>query len=83
LNAATKALSLEVASRGITVNAVAPGIIAAGMGVSAFDAAAIADLVPMKRAGTAEEVAGLVGFLASEEAAYISGQVISINGGMI
>jgi 3-oxoacyl-[acyl-carrier protein] reductase len=83
LNAATKALSLEVASRGITVNAVAPGIIAAGMGDAAFDAAAIADLVPMKRAGTAEEVASLVGFLASEEAAYISGQVISINGGMI
>ena len=83
LNAATKALSLEVASRGITVNAVAPGIIAAGMGDSAFDAAAIADLVPMKRAGTAEEVASLVGFLASEEAAYISGQIISINGGMI
>jgi 3-oxoacyl-[acyl-carrier protein] reductase len=83
LNAATKALSLEVASRGITVNAVAPGIIAAGMGDSAFDAATIADLVPMKRAGTAEEVASLVGFLASEEAAYISGQVISINGGMI
>ena len=83
LNAATKALSLEVASRGITVNAVAPGIIAAGMGDSAFDAAAIADLVPMKRAGTAEEVASLVGFLASGEAAYISGQVISINGGMI
>jgi 3-oxoacyl-[acyl-carrier protein] reductase len=83
LNAATKALSLEVASRGITVNAVAPGIIAAGMGGSAFDAAAIADLVPMKRAGTADEVASLVGFLASEEAAYISGQVISINGGMI
>ena len=83
LNSATKALSLEVASRGITVNAVAPGIISAGMGDSAFDAAAIADMVPMKRAGTAQEVANLVGFLASEEAAYISGQVISINGGMM
>ena len=83
LHAATKALSLEVASRGITVNAVAPGIIAAGMGDAAFDAAAIAGLVPMKRAGRAEEVADLVGFLASEEAAYITGQVISINGGMI
>jgi 3-oxoacyl-[acyl-carrier protein] reductase len=83
LHAATKALSLEVASRGITVNAVAPGIIAAGMGDAAFDAAAIAGLVPMKRAGRAEEVANLVGFLASEEAAYITGQVISINGGMI
>lgn len=83
LNAATKALSLEVASRGITVNAVAPGIISAGMGNAAFDPAAIAALVPMKRAGSAEEVAGLVAFLASEEAAYITGQVISINGGMI
>src|SRR5277367_2752648 len=83
LNAATKALSLEVASRGITVNAVAPGIISSGMGGSAFDAAAIAELVPMKRAGSAEEVASLVAFLASEEAAYITGQVISINGGMI
>jgi 3-oxoacyl-[acyl-carrier protein] reductase len=83
LNAATKALSLEVASRGITVNAVAPGIISTGMGDAAFDAAAIAAIVPMKRAGTAEEVAGLVGFLASDEASYITGQVISINGGMI
>lgn len=82
LNAATKALSLEVASRGITVNAVAPGIISTRMGDAAFDAAAIADIVPMKRAGTADEVASLVGFLASEEAAYITGQVISINGGM-
>ena len=83
LNAATKALSLEVASRGITVNAVAPGIISTGMGDAAFDAAAIAAIVPMKRAGTAAEVAGLVGYLTSEEAAYITGQVISINGGMI
>jgi 3-oxoacyl-[acyl-carrier protein] reductase len=82
LNAATKALSLEVASRGITVNAVAPGIISTRMGDAAFDAAAIADIVPMKRAGSPEEVASLVGFLASEEAAYITGQVISINGGM-
>ena len=83
LNAATRALSLEVASRGITVNAVAPGIISTAMGDAAFDAAAIADIVPMKRAGTAQEVASLVGFLASDEAAYITGQVISINGGMI
>jgi 3-oxoacyl-[acyl-carrier protein] reductase len=83
LNAATKALSLEVASRGITVNAVAPGIISTRMSDAAFDAAAIAEIVPMKRAGSPEEVASLVGFLASEEAAYITGQVISINGGMI
>ena len=83
LNAATKALSLEVASRGITVNAVAPGIITTSMSAPAFDAAMIADLVPMKRAGTAAEVASLVGYLASREAGYITGQVISINGGMI
>ena len=83
LIAATKALSLELASRGITVNAVAPGIIATNMSAPAFDAAMIANLVPMKRAGSAEEVASLVGFLASEEAAYITGQVISINGGLI
>lgn len=83
VNAATKALSLEVASRGITVNAVAPGIIATEMGNAAFDAAAIDSLVPMKRAGKPQEVAELVAFLASEHAAYITGQVISINGGII
>jgi 3-oxoacyl-[acyl-carrier protein] reductase len=83
VNAATKALSLEVASRGITVNAVAPGIIATEMSKPAFDDAAIKDIVPMKRAGTPEEVASLVAYLASREAAYITGQVISINGGMI
>ena len=83
LNAATKALSLEVASRGITVNAVAPGIIATDMGKLAFDEAAINNMVPMKRAGSADEVASLVAFLASTEAAYITGQVISINGGMV
>jgi 3-oxoacyl-[acyl-carrier protein] reductase len=82
LNAATKALSLEVASRGITVNAVAPGIISTDMSRLAFDAAAIADLVPMKRAGSAAEVASLVGYLASKEAGYITGQIISVNGGM-
>jgi 3-oxoacyl-[acyl-carrier protein] reductase len=83
LNAATKALSLEVASRGITVNAVAPGIISTDMGKLAFDEAAINSIVPMKRAGSAGEVASLVAFLASREAGYITGQVISINGGMI
>jgi 3-oxoacyl-[acyl-carrier protein] reductase len=82
LNSATKALSLEVASRGVTVNAVAPGIIASPMADGSFDAAAIAQLVPAKRAGRPEEVADLVGFLASPMAAYISGQVIAINGGM-
>ena len=83
LHAASKALALELASRGVTVNAVAPGIIATGMIEGAFNAEAINTLVPMKRAGTPEEVADLVSFLASDKAAYISGQVISINGAMI
>ena len=83
LHSATKSLALEVASRGITVNAVAPGIIETAMSNGSFDAVAIAQLVPMKRAGRPEEVADLVSFLASERAAYISGQVISINGGMV
>ncbi len=83
LNAATKSLAREVASRGITVNAVAPGIIDTPMSESAFDAQEIARLVPMKRAGSPAEVADLIGFLASTQAAYITGQIISINGGMI
>lgn len=82
LNSATKALSLEVASRGVTVNAVAPGIIASPMADAAFDAKQIAEWVPAKRAGTPDEVAALVGFLCSDEAGYITGQVISINGGL-
>jgi 3-oxoacyl-[acyl-carrier protein] reductase len=83
LNAATKSLSLELASRGITVNAVAPGIIESAMSKNIFDAKTIANLVPANRAGKPEEVANLVAFLASDEAAYITGQIISINGGMI
>jgi 3-oxoacyl-[acyl-carrier protein] reductase len=83
LHSASKSLSQELASRGITVNVVAPGIIDTAMSEAAFDAAAIARIVPMKRAGQPGEVADLVGFLASDRAAYITGQVISINGGMI
>jgi 3-oxoacyl-[acyl-carrier protein] reductase len=83
LHAAGKSLALELASRGITVNAVAPGIIATDMIEGVFDAETIKKLVPMQRAGKPEEIADLVAFLASDRAAYISGQVISINGAMI
>lgn len=83
LNSATKSLAQEVASRGITVNAVAPGIIDTTMSEHAFAPEDIARMVPMKRAGKPDEVADLISFLASPQAAYITGQIISINGGMI
>ncbi len=83
LHGATKSLALELASRGITVNAIAPGIIASSMSKAAFTKAIIDELVPMKRAGTPDEVADLAAYLASERAGYISGQIISINGAMI
>jgi 3-oxoacyl-[acyl-carrier protein] reductase len=83
LHGATKSLALEVASRGITVNAIAPGIIESAMSENVFDKDAIKRLVPIGRAGKPEEVAELVAFIASDKAAYISGQIISINGAMI
>ena len=82
LHGATKSLALEVASRGITVNAIAPGIIESAMTEHVFDKDAIKRLVPVGRAGKPEEVAELVAFIASDKAAYISGQIISINGAM-
>lgn len=82
LNSATKALAIELASRGITVNSVAPGIITTPMSEGLFDAEAIARLVPMNRAGLPEEVANVVAFLASEEASYVTSQIISVSGGM-
>jgi 3-oxoacyl-[acyl-carrier protein] reductase len=83
LHGASRTLAVELASRGITVNVVAPGIIASPATEEIFSKEMIERLVPMKRAGTPDEVAELVSFLASERAAYISGQVVSINGAMI
>ena len=79
--AATKALAQEVARRGITVNAVAPGFIKTDM-VEGLDEAALKKQIPANRFGRPEEVASLIGFLASPEAGYITGNVISINGGL-
>lgn len=83
LHGATKALAQEVASRGVTVNVVAPGIIESPMIQGSFDAETVARIVPMRRVGTPQEVAALVGFLVGKDAGYITGQIISINGGMI
>lgn len=79
---AVKSVSLEYAARGVTANAVAPGVIESPAVAAALTREQIARLVPARRAGKPEEVAELVAFLASDRAAYISGQVISINGGM-
>jgi 3-oxoacyl-[acyl-carrier protein] reductase len=80
----TKALAREVASRGITVNAVAPGYIDTPMTEKLPESVkkTFIDLIPKKRFGTPEEVAQAVKFLLSDEAAYITGQVINVNGGM-
>jgi 3-oxoacyl-[acyl-carrier protein] reductase len=80
----TKALAREIASRGVTVNAVAPGIIETDMTRAITDKAQTdwSSQIPLGRAGTAADVAAAVCFLASDEAAYITGQVLGVNGGM-
>lgn len=79
---ATKALAQEVAPRKVTVNAVAPGFIESDM-TKELPKEELSKMVPMKRFGKPEEVASLVGFLAGEESSYITGEVISINGGLL
>ena len=78
---ATKALAQEVAQRNVTVNAVAPGFVKTDM-TKDLNEAELSAMVPMKRFGNADEVADLVRFIASRKASYITGQVISINGGL-
>lgn len=79
--AATKALAAEVGPRNVTVNAVAPGFINTDM-IEEIDETQLKHLIPVGRFGTAEEVAAVVGFLASKEASYVTGEVISVNGGL-
>jgi len=83
LHGAAKSLAREMGSRRITVNVVAPGIIAGRMAQAAFDETQIRQLVPAGRAGTAQEVAALVAFLCSDAAGYVNGQVVGVNGGMV
>ena len=82
LHGASKSLAREMGSRGITVNVVAPGVIAGRMAQDAFPPEQVKQMVPIGRAGTPDEVAALVVFLCSDAAGYVNGQVIGIDGGM-
>ena len=82
LHGASRSLAREMASRGITVNVVAPGVIAGRMAAASFDDAQVKAIVPAGRAGTPDEVAALVRFLCSDAAGYVNGQMIGVNGGM-
>ena len=80
--AATKSLAIELAKRGITVNCVAPGLIATDMVDANFPLEKLLEAIPMQRVGTADEVAGVVSFLMSPDSAYVTRQVIAVNGGL-
>ena len=82
LHAASRSLAHELGSRGVTVNCVAPGLIDTPMSAGAFDPALIERMIPLQRMGRPEDVASVVAFLAGDTAGYITGQVLSVNGGM-
>jgi 3-oxoacyl-[acyl-carrier protein] reductase len=82
LHGASKSLAIELASRGVTVNVVAPGVIESPMTESIFKPEDIERMIPMQRAGRVEDVAAVVGFLTSDEAGYVTGQIISVSGGL-
>jgi 3-oxoacyl-[acyl-carrier protein] reductase len=77
----TKTMAAEVARRGVTVNAVAPGLIATDMTADVMEGS-LADVIPMRRPGTPEEVAACIRFLASDEAGYVTGHTLVVDGGM-
>lgn len=83
LHGAVLSLAKEVATRGVTANVIAPGLIAGSMTEGLFDAERVKQMVPMARMGTVAEVAAVVSFLVSDAASYVSGQVIGVNGGMV